>query len=74
MTTTTQKHTLSVDITNFGKFYKAKLDGQILTKEQLYTLIGINDLAGFSLEKYVSDFEESNIETFDVEIWPMDVS
>ena len=74
MTSTNKKHSLSVTITNFGRFRKATIDKKEITREQLYTLIGINEFSPFRLEKYINDFQVKNTKHFNIEVWPSDVS
>lgn len=54
------KQSLEVMVTHFGDFYKAELDGEPLTRQELFKLLGIDDLAGFRLELYLTNFEKNN--------------
>ena len=68
-----ERPTLDVTHTNFGYFYKAKLNGEAITKDQLFKLLGIEEYTGFRLEYHVTQFEKNN-PNYNVEIWEMDVT
>ncbi|QQV91462.1 hypothetical protein M1M25_gp030 [Tenacibaculum phage Gundel_1] len=52
------KPKLEVTATNFGKFYKAKLNGVSINREKLYNILGIESTAGMRLEYHLFEFEK----------------
>lgn len=52
------KQRLEVTVTNFGKFYKGKLNGVSINKEKLYNILGIESTAGMRLEYHLFEFEK----------------
>ncbi len=52
------KQKLEVEVTNFGFFRKAQLNGLEISKEKLYEIIGIEDTAGMTLEFHLFEFEK----------------
>jgi len=54
------KSKIDVTITNFGKFYKASIDGIELSKEKLFRIIGLENLNGMRLDFYLSQFQKKS--------------
>lgn len=67
------KNVLEVTTTHRGGFYKAKLNGERITREELFTLIGIERLSGYRLEKYLYEFRDST-SNYEVDVSEIDIS
>lgn len=67
------KQELKVIVSNFGKFYKATLNGGKITKEELFNLLNITDKTPLRLEHHVYNFEKANKRKFKVEIQEINV-
>ena len=64
---------LDVTHTNFGCFYKAKLDGERISKEQLFDILGIKNQGGFRLEYHLNNLQKRSND-YIIKIWEMDVT
>lgn len=67
-----QKKKLKVTINNFGYFYKAELEGERITKEELYKVLKLPNYHSMSLEFHLNEFRKHS-KDFDVDVWEMDV-
>ena len=63
---------LEVVHTNFGFFSSATLEGEEITKEELYKILGIEDLRGFRIELYLTNLQR-NSNRYDVRIYERNV-
>jgi len=54
-----KKNHLEVTITNYGFFYKAKLNGVKITKEELFEITG-EPSRGMRLDAYLDEFKHVN--------------
>lgn len=68
-----ERQNLEVTETHFGRFYKAKLNGEKINRKQLFDLIGIKHLKGFRLGYYVDIFKKQNSHLFNIEVWEQNV-
>lgn len=68
------KKELKVTVTNFGKLYKAFLDGKQIYRDELFKLLGITYLTPLRLEHHLFEFEKKNKSTYKLIFSEIDIT
>lgn len=63
---------LDVTVDHTGGFIKAFVDGERISQDEFYTLIGIKALNGARVEYYLDKFK-LNHQEFEIDVWEKDV-
>ena len=64
--------TLEITLTHKGYFYKAWLNGERISEDRVYEIIG-NPTPGFRLEHTIDRFKKTNT-VYELKVWEQDVS
>lgn len=64
---------LKIKVNTKGIFYKAWLDGEPITKEHLFKILGLDKKHKMRLEYHLFEFEKTN-DTYDIEFIEVDLT